>query len=418
MAVFRPFRAIRPLPQLSAQAAALPYDTMSSAEARVTAKDNPLSFLHVDLAEIDLPEDVDVYCDIVYETAAKNLRRRVAEGTYAQDETAQFYIYRQTWKGRVQTGLVGCASIHDYKNDIIKKHELTQTHKEADRIRHVTACNANTGPIFLMYRDSEGAAAMLDKWCEEHPCESRFEGPNEVLQEIWPITDPAVAEALEAAFAATPALYIADGHHRCASAAHVGFKLRDANPNHNGTEEYNFFLAVVFPSHQLAILDYNRAIKDLNGLDAASFLSRVEDSFLVEPAGVVGEPYHPAACHHFGMLLDGQWYKLRARRGTFDDTNPVSSLDVEILQKNLLAPILGIKDPRRDHRVEFIGGIRGLEELERRCANPNDMRLAFAMYPTTVNELMSIADQGDIMPPKSTWFEPKLLSGLFIHDLG
>jgi len=417
MAVFRPFRAIRPRPALSARVAALPYDTMSSAEARALVKNNPLSFLHIDMAEIDLPEGIDPYSDVVYETAAMNLRRQIAEGVYTQDVAARFYIYRQTWKGRVQTGLTGCASIDDYRNDVIKKHELTHPHKETDRIRHVTACNANTGPIFMLYRDSRGVAALLDQWCAEHPCESSFEGPGGVTHEIWPITDMALTGTLQASFDATPAFYIADGHHRCASAAHVGFARRAMNPAHTGDEEYNFFLAVAFPSEQLAILDFNRAVKDLNGLTAAAFLSRVEDLFFLESYGLTGTPYHPESRHHFGMFLDGQWYKLRARRGTFNAKDPVLSLDVEILQRNLLAPILGIKDPRRDHRVEFIGGIRGLEELERRCTNPDDMRVAFAMHPTTVDELMAIADNGDIMPPKSTWFEPKLLSGLFIHDL-
>jgi len=415
MAMFLPFRAIRPRPELSARVAALPYDTMSAAEARVLVKDNPLSFLHIDMAEIDLPMGIDQYSDVVYKTAAMNLRRGIADGVFVQDEAARFYIYRQTWKGRVQTGLTGCASIDDYKNDVIKKHELTHPHKETDRIKHVTACNANTGPIFLLYRDSQGVAVLLDDWCAAHAPESSFEGPGGALQEIWPM-DTALTTILQAAFDATPALYIADGHHRCASAAHVGFARRAANPAHTGQEEYNFFLAVAFPSHQLAILDFNRAVKDLNGLTAAAFLSRVEDLFFLESYGLAGTPYHPEGRHYFGMFLDGQWYKLRARRGTFDAKDPVLSLDVEILQRNLLAPILGIKDPRRDHRVEFIGGIRGLEELERRC-QPGDMRVAFAMHPTTVDELMAIADNGDIMPPKSTWFEPKLLSGLFIHDL-
>ena len=433
MAVFRPFRGIRPKPALSAQVAALPYDTMSSAEARVLVRGKPLSFLHIDMAEIDLPADTDPYGDLVYETAAANLRRAIAEGVFVRDEEARFYIYRQTWRGRTQTGLVGCASIDDYRNDVIKKHELTHPHKEIDRIKHVTACNANTGPIFLLYRDTQGIAALLDQWCAVHACESGFEGPGGAWQEIWPVTDPALAKKLQAAFKAIPALYIADGHHRCASAAHVGFRRRQEagyrNQGFTGEEEFNFFLGVAFPSRELAILDFNRAVKDLNGLTAEAFLSRVENSFLVEPMGPAA--YRPEGQHFFGMFLDGVWYKLRARRGTFDAADPVLSLDVEILQRNLLAPILGIKDPRRDHRVEFIGGIRGLEELERRCGQgagdrkgsgdrdqgSGDMRVAFAMYPTTVDELMAIADKGDIMPPKSTWFEPKLLSGLFIHEL-
>jgi uncharacterized protein (DUF1015 family) len=418
MALFRPFRAIRPQPSLAGQVAALPYDTMNSAEARQRAAGNPLTFLHVDKAEIDLPESTGLYDDIVYGTAAANLRRMRGEGVYAQDAQPRFYIYRQAWRGRTQTGLVGCAASEDYRNGAIKKHELTHPDKEADRIRHVTACNANTGPIFLLYQDGQGVADLLDEWCDTHERECGFEGPDHATQEIWPITDDALTERLQGAFANTPNLYIADGHHRCASAYNVGMAKRAQNPGFTGEEEFNFFLAVAFPARQLAILDYNRVVRDLNGLSGAAFLSRLEALFAVEYHAPAGSPYRPEGTHTFGMFLDGRWYKLRARRGSFDERDPVACLDVEILQQNLLAPVLGIRDPRRDHRVEFIGGIRGPEELERRC-NPgaNDMRVAFAMFPTTTEELMAIADSGNIMPPKSTWFEPKLLSGLFIHEL-
>ena len=419
MAVFRPFRAIRPRADLAPQVAALPYDTMSSAEARVRAAGNPHSFLHIDMAEIDLPEGTDQYSDIVYQTAAANLRRFIEEGTFQQDDRPQFYIYRQSWRGRVQTGLVGCASIDDYRNGVIKKHELTVAAKEADRIRHVTACNANTGPIFLAYRDEQGIAKKLSAWCEAHPAEYDFMA-DDMRQECWPITDPVLIAQLEADFAATDALYIADGHHRSASAVQVGFARREQTPGFSGDEEFNFFLAVSFPEDQLKILDYNRVVQDLNGLSAAEFLGRVENQFDMQLHGPAGSPYQPEAAHHVAMFLDGQWYRLRARRGTFDPKDPVARLDVEILQRNLLAPVLGIKDPRRDKRIAFIGGIRGLGELERRCAHPQDggdMRVAFAMYPPSMKELFDIADSGNIMPPKSTWFEPKLLSGLFIHDL-
>jgi len=418
MAVFRPFRAIRPQPALAAQVAALPYDTMNSAEARQRAAGNPLSFLHIDKAEIDLPEGTGLYDDIVYDTAAANLQRWRDEGVFVQDAQPRFYIYRQAWRGRTQTGLVGCAAIDDYRSGVIKKHELTHPDKEADRIRHVTACNANTGPIFLLYRDEQAVAKLLDNWCDTHDCECSFEGPGGAVQTVWPITDDALTQQLQDAFADTPYLYIADGHHRCASAYHVGMAKREQNPGFTGQEEFNFFLAVAFPEGQLAILDYNRVVRDLNGLGATAFLSRLEALFDVEYFAPAGTPYRPEATHYFGMFLDGRWYKLRARRGSFDERDPVACLDVEILQKNLLGPVLGIRDPRRDHRVEFIGGIRGPEELERRC-NPeaHDMRVAFAMFPTTTGELMAIADSGNIMPPKSTWFEPKLLSGLFIHEL-
>jgi len=416
MAVFRPFRAIRPRPALAGQVAALPYDTMNSAEARQRA--NPLSFLHIDKAEIDLPEGTGLYDDVVYETAAANLQRWRDEGVFVQDGQPQFYIYRQAWRGRTQTGLVGCAAIDDYRNGVIKKHELTHPDKEADRIRHVTACNANTGPIFLLYRDGEGIARLLDDWCDTHACECSFEGPDAAVQTIWPVTDGELTQTLQNAFTATNGLYIADGHHRTASAYNVGCAKREANPGYTGEEEFNFFLAVAFPEEQLSILDYNRVVRDLNGLSATAFLSRLEALFAVEYYGPMGTPYRPEGTHTFGMFLDGRWYKLRARRGSFDARDPVACLDVEILQKNLLAPVLGIRDPRRDHRIEFIGGIRGPEELERRCRpGANDMRIAFAMFPTTTGELMAIADSGNIMPPKSTWFEPKLLSGLFIHEL-
>ncbi|MCL2105592.1 MAG: DUF1015 family protein [Oscillospiraceae bacterium] len=415
MAVFRPFRAIRPRPDLAARVAALPYDCMSSEEAREQTADNPYSFLHIDKAEIDLPAGTDLYDDRVYETAAGNLARLRREGVFAQDEAPRFYVYRQTWRGRSQVGLVGCASIDDYKNNVIKKHELTHPEKEVDRIRHVTACNANTGPIFLTYRDSRSIAALLDDWCRTHRCEVHFVAEGGAEQEIWPIGDAGLIRTLRESFAASGDLYIADGHHRCASAARVGFQRRAGCSGCTGEEEFNFFLAVAFPEHQLKIFDYNRVVKDLNGLGVKAFLSRLDALFSVEVHAAEGQPYHPEAGHYFGMYLDGLWYRLRARRGSFDESDAVARLDVDILQKNLLAPILGIQDPRRDHRIEFVGGIRGLGELERRCRA--DMRLAFAMHPTTTEELMAIADSGNIMPPKSTWFEPKLLSGLFIHDL-
>ena len=412
MATFRPFRAIRPTAALAERVAALPYDTMSSAEARVRAAGNPHSFLHIDMAEIDLPEDIDQYSDIVYQTAAANLQKFIAEGTFEQDNTPQFYIYRQTWRGRVQTGLVGCASIDDYQNNIIKKHEFTVASKEADRIRHVMACGANTGPIFLAFRDTQGVAEKLQAWCDNHAAEYDFMH-GDMRQECWPITDVALIAQLETDFAASGALYIADGHHRSASAAHVGLARRAQNQGYTGNEEFNYFLAVSFPHDQLKILDYNRVVKDLNGLSAQEFLDRVAEKFEIQPQGTV--QYRPETAHEFSMLLDGQWYKLTAKPGTFDESDPVGCLDVEILQRNVLTPLLGIQDPRRDKRIAFIGGIRGLGELEKRCKE--DMKVAFALYPPSMQQLFDIADSGNVMPPKSTWFEPKLLSGLFIHDL-
>ncbi|MDR1735021.1 MAG: DUF1015 family protein [Oscillospiraceae bacterium] len=418
MAVFRPFRAIRPQPQVAAEVAALPYDTMSSAEARVYVADKPLSFVHIDKAEVDLPPETDLYDAAVYACAASTLQRQIGEGIFRQDDSPCYYIYRQTWQGRTQTGLVGCAAIDDYRDNIIKKHELTHPEKETDRIKHVTACNANTGPIFLTYRDTRGVADILNEQAGAAAPEVEFTQGG-VLQQIWPISDAQTIEQLRAAFAATPFLYIADGHHRCASAYRVGSARREAaraaGQQIPPEAESNFFLAVAFPAGQLKIMDYNRVVKDLNGQSRAEFLSRLDAGFDVEAIGGKGQPYIPEAGHFFGMYLDGVWHKCRMRRGTFDPRDPVGALDVSILQENLLAPILGVKDPRRDKRIEFIGGIRGWQELERRCAE--DMRIAFLMYPTTVEELMRIADSGNIMPPKSTWFEPKLLSGLFIHDL-
>jgi len=411
MATFRPFRAIRPTKEHAAAVAALPYDTMSSAEARVRAAGNPHSFLHIDMAEIDLPESTNPYDDIVYDTAAANLQRFIAEGTFTQDDAPQYYIYRQTWRGRTQTGLVGCACIDDYQNGIIKKHELTVQAKQEDRIRHVTACNANTGPIFLAYRDQKGIAKLLDDWCDTHPADYDFV-QGDVHHQCWAIDDLALTARLTAAFAATPALYIADGHHRSASAVHVGLARRAAAPNYTGQEEFNFFLAVCFPHEQLEILDYNRVVKDLNGHTTEEFLALVDENFSVVP---MSEQYKPNRPHRFGMYLDGQWYKLRPHAGTYDERSPVGRLDVEILQRNLLEPLLNIDDPRRNKRIAFIGGIRGMDELERRCAE--DMRVAFSLYAPSLDDLFAIADSGNIMPPKSTWFEPKLLSGLFIHDL-
>ena len=412
MAVFKPFAAVRPKPEFAADVAALPYDVMNSAEARVAVEGKPYSFLHVDKAEVDLPEDVNLYDRAVYEKARENLDRLVTDGICAADGAPCFYIYRQIMDGRSQTGLVGCASIDDYLNDVIKKHEFTRADKEEDRVNHVDVCDANTGPIFLAYRESETVNAAIAAWQAAHAPVYDFSADG-VQNTVWVIDDPAVNEALEAAFGAVDHLYIADGHHRCASAVRVGKKRRAAHPDYDGTEEFNFFLAVVFPKDQLAIMDYNRVIRDLNGLTPEAFFAALSASFDVEKAPV--SPYRPTKRHEFGLLLDGQWYVLTAKAGTYPENDPVGSLDVSILQNNCITPIFGIDDPRTDKRIDFVGGIRGLGELERRCKT--DMRVAVSMYPTSLDELMAIADAGKVMPPKSTWFEPKLLSGLFIHKL-
>ena len=413
MAVFKPFAAVRPKPEFASDVAALPYDVMNSAEARKAVEGKPLSFLHVDKAEVDLPEGVNIYDKAVYLKARENLDALEAQGVCAQDAAPCFYIYRQIMDGRSQTGLVGCASIDDYLCDVIKKHEFTRADKEEDRVNHVDYCDANTGPIFLAYRGSAEVDDIVSAWQSAHAPVYDFVTEDGVANTVWVIDDPAVNAALETAFAAVDNLYIADGHHRCASAVRVGKKRRQQHPDFDGSEEFNFFLAVVFPKDQLAIMDYNRVIKDLNGKTPADFLSALSSAFEVNPAPEA--PYRPKKRHEFGMLLDGQWYVLTAKDGTFPENDPVGSLDVSILQNNCITPIFGITDPRTDKRIDFVGGIRGLGELERRCAE--DMRVAFSMFPTALDELMAIADAGKVMPPKSTWFEPKLLSGLFIHKL-
>ena len=413
MAIFRPFKAIRPLPEFAAQVAALPYDVMNSAEAAEMVKGKPYSFLHVDKAEIDLPEGTDLYSEQVYLKAKENLEKLVSENICAQDDTARFYIYRQIMNGRSQTGLVGCVSIDDYINNIIKKHELTRADKEADRINHVDYCDANTGPIFLTYRPQADVAAILKDWCVSHSPEYDFVTDDGIANTVWVIDSDEINAKIAELFAGVDYLYIADGHHRAASAVKVGLKRREQFPDFDGNEEFNYFLAVLFDCNELEIMDYNRVMKDLNGNSEEEFIAKISEKFDVESVGE--KAYKPENAHTFGMLFGGKWYKLTAKDGTFNAADPVESLDVSILQNNLISPILGIDDPRTDKRIDFVGGIRGLSELERRANE--DMCLAFSMYPTTLEELMDIADAGQIMPPKSTWFEPKLLSGLFIHKL-
>lgn len=413
MAVFKPFCAVRPKSEYASKVAALPYDVMSSEEAREAVKGNPLSFLHVDKAEIDLPENTYIYDEAVYLKAKENLEKLSEDGICVQDKIPCFYIYRQIMNGRSQTGLVGCAGIDDYINGVIKKHELTRADKEEDRIRHVDTCNANTGPIFLTYPSKGESERIISEWQEAHSPVYDFTDDSGVRQTVWVIGDADINEKLKGIFSETEALYIADGHHRCASAAKVGIERRKRNPGYTGEEEFNFFLAVAFPAQELAIMDYNRVVHDLNGMTAEEYLKAAEEKFIVKKEGEAS--YKPQEQHVFGMYLSGEWYSLRAREGSFCTENPVESLDVSILQKNLLDPVLGIKDPRTDKRIEFVGGIRGLEELKVRADKTEGV--AFAVYPVTVKELMDIADAGMIMPPKSTWFEPKLLSGLFIHPL-
>lgn len=414
MATVKAFRAIRPAPELAHKVAALPYDVMDSNEAREMVKGNPYSFLHVDKAEIDLDPSIDLYDKRVYEKARDNLREMIKTGVFQQDEKNCLYIYKQVMKGRVQTGLVGCTSIDDYMNNIIKKHEYTRADKEQDRINHVDYCNANTGPIFLTYRASKEINEIVDRWMANHKPVYDFVSDDGIGHTVWVIDEDAAIQRLEEKFGAVDYLYIADGHHRSASAVKVGLKRRGSFPDYKGDEEFNFFLSVLFPDEQLYIMDYNRVVKDLNGNSAEEFLKKVGEKFDIEEYNGEGQ-FGPTVRHTFGMYMDGKWYKLAAKAGTYNEKDPVDRLDVSIMQNNLLDPVLGIKDPRTDKRIDFVGGIRGLGELERRVNA--GMKVAFSMCPTTIEDLMSIADAGKVMPPKSTWFEPKLRSGLFIHEL-
>ena len=412
MAEFRPFRAVRPADIYAADVAAPPYDVMTSEEAREMVKDKPLSFMHIDRAEIDLPEGTDPYSAEVYLKAKETLERQISEGVFIQDEAPRFYVYRLTMGGRTQTGLVGCASIDDYEAGVIKKHELTRADKEEDRVRHVDTLDANTGPIFLACRKAEALTSLLIYAVTAAPVYD-FVADDGVRHEVW-LLDEALNEKISGIFIQTESLYIADGHHRCASAARVGKLRREQNPGWSGDEEFGFFLAVVFPEDQLEIMDYNRVVADLNGMTQDEFFAKLNEKFLAEPYTGDGA-FKPSQKYTYGMYIEGKWYKLTARPGVIDESNPIARLDVSILQDNLLAPLLGVDDPRTCKRIDFIGGIRGLSELESRVNS--DMKIAFAMCPTTMEDLFDIADAGLVMPPKSTWFEPKLLSGLFVHKL-
>lgn len=413
MAILRAFKAVRPTKQLAKNVAALPYDVMNSDEAREMVKNNPYSFLHVDKAEIDLDRNIDIYDRSVYERARENLSNMIRDGILIEDKRPYLYIYRLIMNGRAQTGIVGCTSIDDYINNVIKKHEHTREEKEQDRIRHVDYCNSNTGPIFLTYRNNSNIDNIINEWTKKDP-EYNFKAEDGVQHIVWVVNDNNTIDELVESFKQINALYIADGHHRAASAVKVGLKRRKENPSYEGSEEFNFFLSVIFPEGDLSIMDYNRVVKDLNGLTSEEFMLKVSEKFEISLCEG-RKPYKPSSKHTYGMYLDGKWYVLTAKDGTYDSLDPVHRLDVSILQENLLMPILGINDPRTDKRIDFIGGIRGLEELERRVNN--GMRVAFSMHPTTIEDLMDIADAGKVMPPKSTWFEPKLRSGLFIHKL-
>ena len=412
MAILKPFKAIRPKNEYAESVGALPYDVMNSEEAREMVKGKPYSFLHVDKAEVDLPEGTDIYSAEVYEKAKENLNALCENGICEQDSKPMLYIYRQIMNGREQTGIVGCTAVDDYINNVIKKHEFTRADKEADRIRHVDTLDANTGPIFLTHRENADVSEIVENWKNTNSPVYDFVSDDGVSQTVWVIDDDNVIDTLVKEFETIPYLYIADGHHRCASAVRVGQRRR-GNEDYDKNAEFNFFLSVIFPCDQLKIMDYNRVIADLNGNTSEEFIEKMSEKFIVEKA--TESPYSPKERHTFGMYLDNEWYKVTAKPEFINENDPVECLDVSILQNNLINPILNIVDPRTDKRIDFVGGIRGLSELERRVSE--GMRLAFAMYPTSLNELMDIADAGKVMPPKSTWFEPKLLSGLFIHKL-
>ena len=415
MAVFKPFRALRPVPQRAAEIASLPYDVMDSDEARIEVQKHPLSYIHVEKPEVDLPAGTDLYDPAVYAKAKENLDNYSRQGHMKQDPQPLFYIYRQTMDGREQNGLVGLTSVDEYMAGKIKKHEFTRADKEADRIRHVDACDAHASPVFFTYRHQDAIDTVVERVKQAKEPVYDFVSDDGVGHSLWLLDDPADIAAIQAAFADLDCLYVADGHHRTASAAKVGLLRREQHPHFTGEEEFNFFMAVIFPDNQLKIFDYNRVVKDLNGHSKEDFLKLVEQKFELTPIREAGN-FQPGQTHEIAMYLDHSWYRLVPKAGSWDTANPVASLDVSILQDNLLHPILGIGDPRRDKRIDFVGGIRGLDELVRRVDSGREA-VAFAMFPTSMDELLSIADAGLIMPPKSTWFEPKLRSGLFIHPL-
>jgi uncharacterized protein (DUF1015 family) len=411
VARIEPFRAWRPQIKLSAQVASPPYDVLSSAEAREMAADNPLSFLHVVKPEIDLEPDTDIYSDAVYARGSENLRRLIDQGILLREEGPALYLYRQKMKDHVQTGLVAGASVDEYEADLIKKHEHTRPVKEDDRTRHVDALNANTGPVFLTYRARAEIDELVERLTAAQPTYD-FVAPDGIQHVLWVVDQAVDRDALIDAFSRVPELYVADGHHRSAAGTRIRALRRDANPEHTGNEPYNFFLSVIFPDNQMMILDYNRVLKDLAGLDTAEFLDKIRKNFEVTRV----TDGRPDGTGVFGMYLDGVWYRLVAKPDGIPAEDPVNSLDVAVLQNNLLAPVLGIGDPRSDERIDFVGGIRGLTELERRV-DSGDWAVAFALYPTSIDQLFAVADAGLVMPPKSTWFEPKLRSGLIVRPL-
>ena len=412
MAIIRPFRALRPPKTLADKVAALPYDVMNVEEACTMAAGNPASFLHISRPEIDLPAEIDPHDEPVYLRGKQNLDEFIRQGVLVQDSQDSFYVYRQRMGGITQTGLVVCASVDDYQSGVIKKHELTRADKEEDRVKHIDYLDANDEPVFYLSRSCSEVERIIEEVASGQP-EYDFISDDGVAHTLWNIIDRTLIERLIGLFAAIPRLYVADGHHRSAAAGRVRELRRDKNPGHAGQEEYNFFLSVIFPENQLNIMPYNRAVQDLNNVSAAEFITQMEPLFEITPSPV---QVVPDGRHHFGMYLEGSWYHLRARTEIINEADTVSRLDVSILQDRVLNPILGIDNPRTDKRIHFVGGIRGNDELVK-LVDGGEFAVAFSLFPTSIRELIELADQDQIMPPKSTWFEPKLRSGLFVHLL-
>jgi len=407
MATIKPFKALRPQAQLAKQVASRPYDVLNSAEAKIETQGNPSSFLHITKSEIDLPESTDIHAQIVYDTAKENLTAFIKRDILFRENKDCYYIYRLIMNGRSQTGLVAVSSVDDYENDIIKKHEFTRPEKEEDRINHIKTTGAQTGNVFLAYRNVEVIDELVEKWIATKSAGYDFMAEDGIQHTVWIVSDNETVEKITTLFATeVPFTYIADGHHRAASAAKVRKSL-----GAKATEDAGYFLTTLFPAAELRILDYNRVVKDLNGYTSASFLAELEKDFIIETQG--SNAFQPKALHEFGLYLDNNWYKLTAKENTYT-TDPIGILDVTILQDNVLAKLLGIQDPRTDKRIDFIGGIRGLNELEKRV-NSGDAAVAFSLYPVSIEQLFTIADSGNVMPPKSTWFEPKLRDGLLTH---
>lgn len=413
MAILKPFKGIRPTKDKVLKVASKPYDVLDEKEARKECEGNPLSFYHVIKPEIDFADDFDHYSPEIYKKGISNFNQMVKDGVFFTENKESYYIYAQTMNGRRQYGIVGCASIDDYFNDVIKKHELTRPDKEEDRKNHIRYSHLNYEPVFFAYPHLAALDEIVNKVVQSTP-EYDFVTDDGIGHTFWIVNDDTQISDITNHFASLPATYVADGHHRTAAAALVGREMKEANPNHTGKEEYNFFLAVHFPDNQLAIMDYNRVVKDLNGYSDDEFIAKLKTNFDVVEKGT--KEFRPANLHEFGMYLDGKWYCLTSKQGTFDDSDPIGVLDVTILSKQILEPILNIKDLRTDKRIEFVGGLRGLGELEKRV-NSGNMKVAFALYPVTMKQLIDIADGGLIMPPKVTWFEPKLRSGLVLHSL-